>query len=142
METLAPPLELMIEVRFSIEKGLSVKKSAQIAASKASDAEWKRVLHLWLSLIEMGRSTSAMKAKLSLARRQSLDILEQGMAGESIYSQVCSLEQEFLEAAHLEMEHYVATLPIKSLIPLLFFQFPSFLLLLIGPFLQQFLSQS
>ena len=142
MEALAPPLEFIIDVRFSIEKGCSIKKAAEIAASKATDEKWKRNLHIWLGLLEIGRSSLPIKNSLSPARRQCLDLIEQGMKGESIYSHVCALEEEFLQAAQAEMEQYVATLPIKSLIPLLFFQFPSFLILLLGPFLAQFLSQS
>jgi hypothetical protein len=142
MENLAPPLEFIIDVRFSIEKGLSVKKAAELAASKASCEAWRKTLCIWLNLLEIGRPTHPIKENLSMARKQCLGLLEQGIAGESIYSHICALEEELLEAAHFEMEQYIATLSIKSLVPLLFFQFPAFLILLLGPFLRQFLSQS
>ncbi len=142
MENLAPPAEFMIDLRFSLEKGLAVRQAAQLAAQKASDFKWRQTLMLWLSFIEMGRPTDKLKGELSLARQQCLNLIERGFRGESIHSQVCILEEEFLEAAQLEMEQYVARLPMKAMIPLLFFQFPSFMLLLLGPFLLQFLSQS
>lgn len=79
---------------------------------------------------------------MSLVRRQCLEVLSQGLQGEPIYSQICSLEEEVFEASRLEIEEFVALLPMKSLIPLLFFQFPAFLALLLGPFLLSFWSQS
>lgn len=142
MENLAPPAELMIDLRFLLEKGLAVRQAAQMAAEKASDPKWRQTLMIWMSLVEMGRSTDKIKSELSLARRQCLNLMERGLKGESIHAQVCILEEEFLEASQVEMEQYVARLPMKAMIPLLFFQFPSFMLLLLGPFLIQFLSQS
>jgi len=142
METLAPPLELLIEIRFAIEKGQSLRKALQSYCQKAGDLVWRQELVLWLNLIEMGRSSDLVTRKMNFQRRQCLELLERGLQGESIYSQLCHLEEEILVAAKMEVEEFVASLPIKSLIPLLFFQFPAFLLLLLGSFLSQFLSQS
>jgi hypothetical protein len=93
-------------------------------------------------MIEMGRSPAEILSKMTFVRRQCLETLQQGLRGESIYQQICSLEEEVLEATKLEIEEFVSLLPMKSLIPLLFFQFPAFLALLLGPFLISFLSQS
>jgi hypothetical protein len=142
VETLAPPLELLMEVRFGLEKGQSLKKTILEYIEKSPEEPWRRDLRLWLQLLEMGRSPEAAMSSMSLTRRQCLEVLGQGLKGEPVYPQICALEDEVFEASRLEIEEFVALLPMKSLIPLLFFQFPAFLALLLGPFLVSFLSHS
>lgn len=142
MENLAPPLELLMEVRFGLEKGQSLKKTLLLYTEARPEDPWRQDVRLWMQLLEMGRSPQDVLARISFVRRQCLEILYQGLKGESIYQQVCVLEEEVFEATKLEIEEFVSLLPMKSLIPLLFFQFPAFLALLIGPFLTSFLSQS
>lgn len=142
MENLAPPLELLMEVRFGMEKGQPLKKTIQHYIDARPEDPWRQQLALWIKLLEMGRASLEVTEKLTPIRRQCLEILERGLRGESIYPQVCELEDEVFEATKLEMEEFVALLPMKSLVPLLFFQFPAFLALLLGPFLLSFLSQA
>lgn len=141
MENLAPPLELLMDVRFGLEKGQSLKKTLLVYIESQPEDPWRQELRLWLQLLEMGRSPLEILGKMTFVRRQCLEILQQGLRGESIYQQICSLEEEVLEATRLEIDEFVSLLPMKSLIPLLFFQFPAFLALLLGPFLASFLSQ-
>lgn len=142
MEALAPPLEFIVQVRFGLESGHSVRKSCFLAIERTTNKKWRKTLELWTNLIELGLPTEPAKKGISLFRKQCLDLMEQGFKGRSIYEPLCLLEKELIESADAEMEQYVATLPIKSLIPLLFFQFPAFLALLLGPFLMEFLNQS
>jgi len=140
MENLAPPLELLMDVRFGMEKGQSLKKTLLYYIEAQPQDPWRHQLALWLKLLEMGRSPLEITTQMTFVRRQCLEIIEMGLRGESIYQQICSLEEEVFEATKLEIEEFIAVLPMKSLIPLLFFQFPAFLALLIGPFLLSFLS--
>lgn len=142
METLAPPVELLMEVRFGIEKGQSLRQTLQIYSQGQELTVWKQTIRLWLNLLEMGRPSAEALKDLSLARRQVLELMETGLKGEPIFPQVCALEEELFETMKMEIEEYVATLPLKTLLPLLFCQFPAFLILLLGPFLTQFLSQT
>lgn len=142
METLAPPVELLMEVRFGIEKGQSLKKTLQSYSQGSDQSPWRQTIRLWLNLLEMGRSPAEALKDLTLARRQVLELMELGLKGEPIFPQVCALEEELFETMKMEIEEYVATLPLKTLLPLLFCQFPAFLILLLGPFLTQFLSQT
>lgn len=142
METLAPPVELLMEVRFGIEKGQSLRKTLQLYSQGTIQSEWRAKVGLWMNLLEMGRPPVEALKGLSLPRRQVLELLEMGLKGEPIFTQVCLFEEELFETMKMEIEEYVATLPVKTLIPLLFCQFPAFLILLLGPFLTQFLSQS
>lgn len=142
MEIIAPSLELLLEVRFGIEKGLGIRPILKGYILSNREREWGKKLELWLKLLEMGRPTTVVLSELTFARRQVLEILEQGLKGEAIYSQLCSLQTELMQATELEIDEFVVKLPLKSLIPLLFLQFPAFLLLLLGPFLTEFLSHS
>jgi hypothetical protein len=142
VENIAPPLELLMEVRFGLEKGVSLRRTLQSYIEAQPEDPWRQQLGLWLQFLEMGRPTLEILATLTFVRRQCLEVIEMGLRGEPIYPQICSLEEEVFEATKLEMEEFVAVLPLKSLIPLLFFQFPAFLALLIGPFLASFLAQS
>ena len=64
------------------------------------------------------------------------DLVDRGLAGEPISSALLALHDEVARAARAELELHVATLPFKMLIPLLLFQFPAHLLLLLGPMLR------
>jgi hypothetical protein len=55
--------------------------------------------------------------------------------GASILEPLESLEQEMRQAARFQMDAHLGQLPFKMLIPLLVFQFPSLLILIIGPML-------
>lgn len=141
MENLAPPLELLMDVRFGLEKGQSLKKTLLHYIEAQPEDPWRQQLGLWLKFQELGRPTQQIFSQMTLMRRQCLEVIEIGLRGEPIYQQICSLEEEAFEATKLEIEEFVSMLPMKSLIPLLFFQFPAFLALLMGPFLISFLSQ-
>lgn len=141
MENLAPPLELLMDVRFGLEKGQSLRKTLLQYIEAQPHDPWRQQLHLWIQLLEMGRHSGEVTLKMTFMRRQCLETLEMGLRGDPIYQQICNLEEEVFQATQLEIEEFVAILPMKSLIPLLFFQFPAFLALLIGPFLFSFLSQ-
>ncbi len=140
MENIAPPLELLMEVRFGLEKGQALKKTLLGYINSKPVDPWRQQLALWLKILEIGRSSQEVLCKMSFTRRQCLEILEMGLRGEPIYQQVCNLEEEVFDATRLEIEEFVSVLPMKSLIPLLFFQFPAFLALLLGPFLASFLT--
>lgn len=136
METLAPPLELLLQVKKSIEQGLPIKKGIQkyLELSKGS---FPADLMRWLSLLQQGQSTESLKNSIpSLHRRILLNVLERGLCGEAIYQHLCQLEVEFLEASTGEIDKYIGRLPFLMLIPMLLIQFPALLFLLFGPLLQ------
>ena len=141
MENLAPPLELLMEVRFQIEKGNPVKKGILSYIEQDRKDPWRQYLLIWLKEIEQSRKFEINSKKISLQRKHCLIILGRGIVGESIHAQLCSLEEELFRAATAEVEEYISILPIKSLIPLLFFQFPALLMLILGPLLSSFFAQ-
>ncbi len=141
MENIAPPLELLMEVRFQIEKGLPVKNGILSYINQNRKDPWRQFLLVWLKEIEQNRKFEIDSSKVSLQRKHCLMVLGRGLVGESIHPQICNLEEELFRSATAEVEEYIATLPIKSLIPLLFFQFPALLMMILGPLLSSFFAQ-
>lgn len=136
MENLAPPLEMLLSVRWSLEKGDSVRVAVLSYIEEISDPRWKDDVLLWWSLCHVRGETGPFhQRQQSLYRRTVLQTLEQGLAGASIYQQICQLEEETCQACEDEIEKHSALLSIRALIPLLFFQFPAFFILLLGPLL-------
>lgn len=138
MEGLAPPLELLLCVKRSIEKGQSVKTGVLNYIGR-SNGEFAVVVTRWLGLLQQGQDPQAcLHAILSMHRRTLLHVLERGLRGESIHAVLLQLEGEIVEACHEEITNKIAKLPLVMLIPLLLFQFPAFLMLLFGPLLHNF----
>lgn len=126
MEDLAPLLRFIVQTRLRMEQGESLR-----TAIKCFLQETKTDFHPQLvQLLASGqvKSISGSPLRLSLYA-----LLARGLTGESILPALISLEQEAKDICEDQIQKYVAALPIKLLIPLLLFQFPAFLLLLLGP---------
>lgn len=138
MEGLAPPLELLLCVKRSMEKGQSIKIGILDYVKRSPD-NFATLVARWLSLLQQGQDPRPVVQSLtSVHRKTLLHILERGLKGESIHAILLQLEEEMVEACREEITNKLAKLPFIMLIPLLLFQFPAFLMLLFGPLLQNF----
>lgn len=138
MEGVAPPLELLLAVKRTLEKGQPTKAGIHLYL-KRHENEFVAVVAQWLALLQQGKETQPLITGLSSQHRQVLlQLLERGLRGEAIYNVLLTLEEEILEACHEELTNKLARLPFILLVPLLLFQFPAFLMLLFGPLLQNF----
>ena len=138
MEGVAPPLELLLAVKRSLEKGQTAKQGVHHYL-KRCEGEFPATVSKWMALLHQGKETQELISGLSSQHRQVLlQLLERGMRGEAIYNILLNLEEEILEACHEELTNKLARLPFILLVPLLLFQFPAFLLLLFGPLLKNF----
>lgn len=61
--------------------------------------------------------------------------------GQPVLDHLAALEDEITKAADAELDIHISTLPFKMLIPLLLFQFPAYLVLLLGPALRELTRQ-
>lgn len=139
MEGIAPPLKLVLMLRSGIEKGESVRVSAQRYLRQENDA-LSRIVAMRVSTNDQGcEQRPLLGQQMSPFRQAALMLLDRGLRGESIYQQLIQLEEEIIEASKSELETFLNVLPLKMLIPLLLLQFPAFLLLLFGPLLGQLL---
>ena len=137
MERLAPPLELCITLRLAIENGQSIMRSIKKYLMRERN-EMSRDIAMVLSAFERGEAAVLLpKTNALLYRRALLELIESGLKGEPILTRLKELEDEILKCSHSDIDKYVASLPIRTMVPLMLLQFPAFLLLLLGPIVSE-----
>ncbi|GIL17097.1 MAG: hypothetical protein BroJett040_08480 [Oligoflexia bacterium] len=133
MEGLAPTLKFVLGLRLGLERGDSLRAALQRYLQCHSD-DFTKKLSQFLSLRDQNRLDSNFFAKISSPyRRAVLQLVDRGLAGDSILQQVKILEIEIHEVCSAELDAFVAQLPFKVLLPLVLFVFPAFMILLLGP---------
>ncbi len=140
MENISPTLNLILEVKSSLEAGLSVR-SGVLKFLNSPQTSFHIDVTQWFHQIEHQQNNNNLLNKLPLYRRTLLIVLEKGLRGIPILHTLDQLEKEVILACETEMEDYVKSLPLKMMIPLLLFLFPAYLILLFGPFLEMILSE-
>src|SRR5690606_30310808 len=113
-------------IRTTLESGQSVLTAVQRSLHSNSD-ELSPFVRLLIKNLEVGRASLNDKSisKLNPYRRALIDILRRGLDGEPILPQLRELEKEVIFACEVELEQFMATLPIKMILTVLFFQFPA-----------------
>ncbi len=135
MENMTPSLRLIQSVRYAMESGESVRSGLRMYLQLPVDSLGESV-RTWLQLFERGCGTEAYLSTISNpTRRHLLMLLEKGLRGEPILASLTAFSDEVQEESWAEMELFLAKLPFRLLLPLVFFIFPAFLLLLLGPLL-------
>ena len=132
MVYIAPPLKAVLEIKLEIENGSSIAESIRIFYKKNPGDFFAKELQVWLSKKEAGQNWSS-KTFAKIYRKTLLDLLDRGLKGEPILERLQSLEEDLCLAAKEDLQKHLQKLPFISLIPLMIFEFPAFLLLLIGP---------
>lgn len=138
MESVNPVLETIWTLRRGLEKNDSLKSILQRYVEK-NEHEWCETLQKWLLARASGRAFTA-PSDLGAHRKLILEILDRGFRGEPIYTGLLQLEKEVETACRLDLEEKLLKMPFQAMIPLLLFIFPALLILLLGPFLEQFVS--
>lgn len=64
-------------------------------------------------------------------------LIDKGIGGEPILGVLQELQLEYYSQLEFEIDREAAILPLKALVPLLVFQFPALMMLILGPFLSQ-----
>ena len=138
MESVAPPLALLLCVKRAIEKGQPVRVGI-LYYLKRHEGDFPQFVMRWMGHLQQGQdATTYIETEKSMHRRILIQLLERGLRGEAIYPTLLQLESEIIEACQDELGTKLARLPFILLIPLLLFQFPAFLMLLFGPLLKNF----
>lgn len=138
MEIIIPPCLIAVrEIRWHMENNHSVRESLRLYTQVAGD-EFALVLRDWADRRQNGEMSNPGK---SAPQRALFSLLERGLAGQPILEALTALESEIQRSALLELDLHLARLPFLSMIPLFLFQFPAFLLLLLGPLLTSLIEQ-
>ena len=139
MVSLAPPLQAVLEIRLHIESGQSVSQAIKTYIQSTLEDPFAKELGLWLFAEETGRFFNTQTLK-SIYRKHLIDILKRGLRGEPVLKILEEYEKDLIEICKEDLEKHLQKLPFISLIPLLLFEFPALLIILIGPLLLNLLS--
>lgn len=139
MEYIAPPLRCILEIKVSIRSGSSVKMSLQDYLNTHNNT-FSKDLNIWFAAAL--KDNTYLKLKWPSYYSKSLvDILYRGLQGEPILKSLDELEEELKEECKARVDKYMQKLAILSLFPLLFLQFPAFMILLFGPIFSNVVEQ-
>ena len=134
MDTLAPPLRALLQIKFKIQTGSSTRESIREYIKEFVDCEFSKKLDSWIFQLESQGQGDDVIFKTP-HQKMLIETLERGLNGDEILHSMEVLEAEMLEFSHLELDRQLKTLPLKTMVPLLLLQLPAFLLLFFGPFL-------
>lgn len=140
MEDLNPTLRLVLNLKYRLESGDSVRSAIRRHLAGPADS-WTAQLNHWWSQVEKGETNPSQKIKASAHRRILLSVLESGLRGEPILKILSSLEVEIVDQSQIEIDRFIGRLPVLMMIPVFLFMFPSLLMVLLGPLLMQLVSQ-
>jgi len=136
MESLAPPLEVLLQLRLNMENGASFRESLRRLLRERQQDDFVVFLAEWVVRKSHARPTKTMISRLGSSHRRALvDLFERGWDGEPILEPLQELESEIRDASMLELDQFIAALPFRAMLPVLLLQFPAYLLLLLGPLL-------
>lgn len=139
MESLAPPYQCVLEVKFALQRGCSLREALENYCAKYDD-NYSVVVKKWHQLLSKGRDIELIKNQLqSPYRRFLLDIFAEGLKGKPILNHINIFETEIAQACEDEIEEKLKKMPMISMIPLFLFQLPAVLILLFSPILQNFI---
>lgn len=134
MEDLSPTLQLLINVREALERGESVRTGiSDFVETDRSD------LKLFLLTKTPESAASFVGRAMKETEKSLLQVLQRGLAGESILPMLRELEIDLIERSEAEIEEFTQKLGLRSLLPLLLLVFPGYLVLLLGPTLERLL---
>jgi hypothetical protein len=138
MVYLAHPYQFLILLIQDLESGTSVRLAVKNYLLKHQN-------DFAADLVSWFENTQREQKRPSNAKnphRQALfDVLDLALQGGSVLPHLYELENEFKFACEQNLEDHLAKLPYKLMIPLLLFQFPAFLVLILGPLLSQLISE-
>jgi hypothetical protein len=136
MENLNPPLLSAVrEVRWLMETGCSIKQAFSTYLTNNQDELSQQLRERWT--LKWHSSKQPIHDLPTPYRQAFWDLVERGCAGQPVSDALNSLEQEIEREAQSELDAHLSTLPFKVLVPLLIFQFPAHMLLMLGPMLRE-----
>lgn len=141
MEGLAPTHILCIEIRHGLERGEAVISTLKNCITELNVELSKEVRALIAHYEHYGAQPMSFAGVKSIYRRSLFQLILSAMAGEPILKRIVELEKEMQWACEEDIEHFVAQLPTKVMLPILLIQFPAFLLLLLGPILSLYFKE-
>lgn len=137
MESLAPTLELAIHVRFDLQQGKGLRDSLETYCESKRCA-LSGFLRFWLAKQFKGENLELPKVSTDY-RKALFELFELGLSGVSILNRLKNLERDMIYECQRNVDEMAAKLPYKGLMPLMLLMFPSLLILIFSPIIEEFL---
>lgn len=135
MENLTPPLlRALREIKWLIQSGKPMKEALQVYLEGTNDVFASLLREQWIAKSQNSKPCAEFPTHFQNA---FWNLISRGCSGQPVLEALEALESEVTLAAEAELDDHLASLPFKVLIPLLLFQFPAYLLLLLGPMLRE-----
>lgn len=138
MEFLSPTFRSMVSIRQSVEAGRSLRESIQKIVAKPDGPFDRKLLYWWIS-IEQGLQPDLNRSFNNIVQRHCAEALSKGLKGEAFLERLKALEEEMQSQMQDTLERHLQRLPVILLLPLLCMIFPSFMILILGPLVQNLL---
>lgn len=130
MEFIAPPLKTVLFLRMKISNGVSVRGALREYLLSESDS-FSSELMVWYQAKQANPDHQYHSNKFF--RRQIVQTIERGLRGEPVDKVLEELEREMIEISREDVDVHLDRLPTLMLIPMMLFQLPGFLVILLGP---------
>ena len=126
----------LFELRFYLKMGWSFRRSLVECLERHDDSvscEVKKIIFM----MDHGHDWRGYQGQMPCPfMRTFIDIVQAGCSGIPIYEKICCVEKAVEDQLSDRLESDLQSLPIKSMLPILFIMFPSYLILLFGPLLK------
>ena len=130
MDYIAPPLKTVLFLRMKLSNGVSVRSALGEYLLSESDS-FSMDLMDWYQKKQANPGHQYKSSRFF--RRQVVHTIERGLRGEPVDRILEELEKEMLEISREDLNAHLDRLPSLMLIPMMVFQLPGFLLILLGP---------
>ncbi len=130
MEFIAPPLKTVLFLRMKISNGVSVRGALCEYLMSESDTFRDEIMS-WYQKKQAHSDVQYQSPQFF--RRQIVQTIERGLRGEPVDKILEELEQEMIEISREDIDVHLERLPTLMLIPMMLFQLPGFLMILLGP---------
>jgi hypothetical protein len=139
MVHIVPSLSFLKSFKVQLENGQSVSTALETTLQKENSTFSQRV-QLW-RLHQQNGHDLCEELFHSHYQIHLISILSRGLKGAPIHEDLVFLEVEIEEEFERQWKAYLESLPMKLSLPLLLFFFPSYVVLLFGPLITQFLQE-
>lgn len=138
MEPIIPTLLILIwDIKRSMEKNLSCINGLKVFLERGMQDTFSVSISKWWYLKSTNSniqiSNSEFELKMGSAEKMMVKLLDKGISGESVYSQLLIFEDEILLLCEDKILNHVALLPLKLQIPLMGLILPACMMLILVP---------
>jgi len=132
VENVSPLLHSVTRIRFSLERGESMQQACRTLVADPSQRHCRLKAQIESLLLAGTVDDRGFQAQTV----NFLSLVQAGLQGQAVHSQLLDLEADVFEMSSLEIEKFSALLPIIGLFPLLFLIFPALVILTIVPYIE------